>query len=205
MTSAKPPAYVNQKHKTLYSEIARYTTGERIPGKKVGPHIYIHKSAISHLSPTAFAIVTDRERFIGDWDYDIIKIDIINNSVSFIQVHQWDELDEPITGDSLIVYPDGNMKLHKMSKNDPLIYHHKWTFVGDDYTGFDPQESFERSERWITNPALQHLINDPNEKFSSKIGRLSYWTKNVIPHMRKSGGAHIGSKKKAKTRSKSKK
>jgi hypothetical protein len=183
----------------------RYPNGERIPGKKVGPHFYIHKSAIGHLSPTSLAIVEERMRSIGNWDYDIIKIDSLTGNVSFIQVHQWDEIDEPLTGDSLVVYPDGTTKIHRMSVKDPLIYHHKWSFVGDDYTGFDPQESFERSERWITNPALQELINDPSEKFSSKIGRSSYWREKVIPHMRRSGGARCGCKNKAKTRSKSKK
>lgn len=147
----------------------------------------------------------EREQYIGGWDYDVVKIDRINNNVSFIQAHQWNELDEPIAGDSLIVYPNGTIKIHKMSKNDPLIYHHKWTFVGDDYTGFDPRESFERSERWITNPALQELMGDPNEKFSSKIGRLSYWTKNVIPYMRKSGGVKRDNETKSNPHSKSKK
>ena len=30
------------------------------------------------------------------------------------------------------------------------IYHHKWLFVKDDYTGFDIDESYEWSKEWLS-------------------------------------------------------
>jgi hypothetical protein len=58
--------------------------------------------------------------------------------------------------------------------SDPLIWHHKWEFVSDDYTGFDVEQSKERSLQWKSKIGT-------NKDISNRIGRLSYWRKlNLI-------------------------
>ena len=52
----------------------------------------------------------------------------------FIRSPDFDKNDEPIAGDSILVSRDGSFKFTKQKK-DPQIYHHKWLFVKDDYTG----------------------------------------------------------------------
>ena len=58
-------------------------------------------------------------------------------------------------------------KIQESPKN-PLIYHHKWLFVKDDYKGFNVDESKQRSIDWKTKLGVDRVL-------TSKIGRLSFW------------------------------
>jgi hypothetical protein len=48
-----------------------------------------------------------------------------------------------------------------------MIWHHKWLWVGDDYTGFDVDESFERSKQYVKM-----------DIDFSRIGNKEFWEKN---------------------------
>lgn len=119
--------------------------------KKIGGAIYIHKSNIEALSQEQFNLVSERlvqlEKTTFPYlSYEIIKIK--GDTVSFIECEGWDELREPIVGDSYNVKPDGSVKIIKKREKNPQIYHHKWMFVSEDYTGFDIEKEKAWSKKW---------------------------------------------------------
>ena len=59
------------------------------------------------------------------------------------------------------------------TSSDPPIHHHKWLCVGDDYTGFDVEESKRRSAAWLALPDVD----------KSRIGRRGYWQTQVVPRL----------------------
>lgn len=149
--------------------------GKRV-GKLMMGAIYIHKSAISTLSIDEKTLYNNKLQYIGDFSFDIVKINLKESSVSFIQSPDWDVNPEPSVGDSIIVKSNNSIKITKGSN---LIYHHKWMFVSDNYTGFDVAESKQRSELWMNHPKILTLKSDKYEKFNSKIGRREYWNNMV--------------------------
>lgn len=134
-------------------------------GKQIGNAVYVHRQ-YTGTTPEAER-VKQAARCAGSFAWDIAKI--TPDAISLIKSPDFDQSEEPISGDSLVVRNDGSTRLIQQQA-DPNIYHHKWLMVGDDYTGFDTEQSKQRSSKWI---------NLPVDK--SKIGKLSYWKKHVIP------------------------
>lgn len=149
--------------------------GNRV-GKKMIDCLYIHKSAIDTLTKEEFNLYKEKLKYIDNFEFDIIKISLKKEEVSFIQSIDWDILNEPSVGDSICVKKDGSIK---KTKGSNLIYHHKWMFVKDDYTGFSVEDSKKRSETWMNHEIILKFKLDPNEKFNSKIGRRNYWDEKV--------------------------
>lgn len=134
-------------------------------GKQMIGCVYVHKSSEQILP----GIETVKEYLPKNYDYAVVKFNWFNNTFSFIQCHNFDTSYEPTVGNSLIVHADGKTKLIKAPQN-PWIYHHKWLMVSDTYKGFNVSLSMSRSLRWMK-------LN-PNR---SKIGKKSYWLKNILP------------------------
>lgn len=145
-------------------------------GKKMMGCLYIHKSAIDTLSLDEKSLYLNKIKFIKDFEFDVIKINLKKQEVSFIKSDDWDDNPEPSVGDSIIVKEDNTIKY---TKGNNLIYHHKWMFVCDDYEGFDVEASKRRSELWMNHPSILLLKNKKDEKFNSKIGRRPYWSNKV--------------------------
>ena len=138
-------------------------------GKEIGGAIYVHKQ---YLPVLGVVPLKAKELLPEDHSFVIVKHNLKNDAVSFIHSPDFDFADEPTVGDSIIVHPDGSTRKRKQAK-DPEIYHHKWMFVKDDYQGFDVELSKARSKLWIDLPGLD----------KRKIGKKSYWEKNVIPQL----------------------
>ena len=115
-------------------------------------------------------------------NFCILKVDLKNKSVSFIESPDWNSAQEPTVGDShKITLCDGDItyttchgdvvtgtyKLTKQKKN-PQLYHHKWTFVAPDYNGFDIEESKAWSDKWLSVVP---------KSYKNKIGYKSNWEK----------------------------
>ena len=150
-------------------------------GKVVMSCLYIHKSAMDTLSQKKSELVSETLRILylqeKDFSYDIIKIDLKNKRVSYIQSLDWDLSSEPSVGRSCIVSADGKVSFREPSN---LIYHHRWYFVKEDYSGFDVHEARRWSNYWENHAAVIKLKEDKNEKFKSKIGRREYWKERVL-------------------------
>lgn len=127
--------------------------------------MYVHRD-YERMFPLAIRL---KKYIPSSFDYTIIKVNAKAETVSFIECPTFDELDESLVGTSLNVKTDGTYKVTS-PLDDPWIYHHKWMMVAPSYQGFDYEASRKRSQAW------SHL--DVNK---SRIGRKSYWDKNVVP------------------------
>lgn len=144
------------KQPTLPKRSARFKVG-----KEIGGAVYVHKQYES-LLPEA---VQKAKSFLPpEFSYTVVKFQISDQTVSFIQSTDFDSADEPIVGDLYTVKADGSASFRRQL-TDPWIYHHKWLFVADDYNGFDVEESKQRSLQWL---ALSNID-------FQRIGKRSHW------------------------------
>ncbi|HBH18412.1 MAG TPA: hypothetical protein DDX14_05650 [Cyanobacteria bacterium UBA9579] len=137
-------------------------------GKVMGSQVYLHKEYENVLKNDGLNLA--KSSIPADFTYDIICYDKKDKSFSFISSPDFNTANEPVRGDAYKVKPSETVKYVKPPK-DPLIYHHKWLFVKDDYAGFDVEASKKRSEHWTSLDNID----------SSRIGRKSYWEKHKIP------------------------
>ena len=128
--------------------------------KEVGYSIYAHVTQVTALmekigigSDDVIHIrkcILETNRLNIKWN--IIKFDRRTKNVSFIDCPTFDILNEPIIENSYC--------FHK-------VYHHKWMFVSDEYTGFNVKKAKKRSELIESIPNIKSL--------KSKIGNKDYW------------------------------
>lgn len=155
----------------------------RTVGKKIGGDFYIHKSAIDTLPQSTIDRITEAyHHAYRDYPdqvstYNLIKIGSMK--ISLIYASNWDDFPEPNIEYSINVAQDGTTKFLDFSKKD-VIYHHKWLFVKDDYTGFDVEESKRWSAYWLNHPKVKEMKANKAEHFSSRIGNYPYWREHVL-------------------------
>lgn len=134
-------------------------------GKYIGGNIYIHKDYETVLPQDK---LEKAKVLIGDYDYQIVKYDEKNDKFTFIKSPDFNSAEEPTIESYVIAYPDGKT-VEKTNRRQ--IYHHKWLFVDDNYSGFNVEDSKNRSRNWLSIPNINF----------SKIGNKSYWEQNIIP------------------------
>lgn len=141
-------------------------------GKRMGYQVWVHKDYITDIIPKE-----DYEKFKSyvdeDFDFEVLRWDANKNELAFIECNDFNTSHEPVLGKiQRILKYDGDDILERLPiqnpPTDPLIYHHKWVFVKDDYQGFDVKESKARSIEWKQKLGVDRAT-------SSKIGRLSFW------------------------------
>lgn len=159
----------------LFSDLRESTT--RLPrrwrgnvGKSIGGAVYAHQNYEKEVIPEL--VLLNAQKYLEGFKYNIVKYVPQTDTITFIQSPDFDSADEPMVGTALLVKPDGNTKAMNPS-GDPWIYHHKWLWVKDDYTGFDVEESKQRSLKWMSLPNIDR----------SRIGKKSYWERNVVPQL----------------------
>ncbi|EOU2097118.1 hypothetical protein C0L75_03095 [Clostridium perfringens] len=140
--------------------------------KKIYGSIYVHKSNVKSLDEFYQEQINNAIWFLSSQGYpidtyEVIKINTKKISITFIESEDWDVAREPVVGQAYRVDENGDVRIIKQ-KSNPQIYHHKWMFVGEDYKGFDLEESKRWSEQW------QKIL--PNTKeIKSRIGYKKYW------------------------------
>ena len=138
-------------------------------GKEIGDAVYVHRQYEEFLGST----VAWAKRWLpDDFPYHVVKYNQRTLNVSFIRCSGFDSEPEPAVEAVLVVSADGSTQRRPLP-DDPYIYHHKWLFVADDYSGFDLQESKRRSSAWMSLPDVD----------KSRIGRRSYWETHVVPRL----------------------
>lgn len=141
-------------------------------GKKIGNQVWLHKDYISDLMDST-EFEKFKENLPKSYQFNILRYDEKAKEIAFIESPDFDTAHEPLIGNSIRVKKEEEgfcvSKIQKAPK-DPLIYHHKWLFVKEDYKGFDINESKKRSIEWKTKLGI-------NKGLTSKIGRLSFWNK----------------------------
>lgn len=135
-------------------------------GKLIFGTLYLHHSCVDLINnDTIRTNIQIQMKQAINLPYNIIKYNIKENKTTFIQCTDFDVANEPL--------PDWyfNFKNNKLIQTKGLqIWHHKWMFVGDDYTGFDVAMSMLRSAEWMT--AMEHIDY-------KKIGQPEYWDKQL--------------------------
>jgi hypothetical protein len=171
-------------------------------GKTTQDSLYVHKNYADNVFSSdgdykiALKILHKKHK---DFEYTIVKYNRINKSYSFIYSPDFDTADEPIVGNSINIKLDindiDNSKITQTKQMaDPWIYHHKWQFVGNNYTGFDIEKSKERSD--ICKPIIDEIEKNEDKNIRKKMGRKSYWENVVLNKLKKK--EKIGDKKNAK-------
>jgi hypothetical protein len=145
-------------------------TDVRKPGKLVVGKLYFHRSALSRVDQSIRKRVLAAQRREPEWKWDIARVDIKGGRVALIQSPDWDTADEPTVGAMIVL--DG--RTVKRRPPTAMIYHHKWTFVSDDYTGFDVEASKARSSAWES-------LDPPVNK--RKIGHRRHWEEAVVSRL----------------------
>ncbi len=139
-------------------------------GKRIGDQVWVHKDYALSVMPKiefdkASATLPDKFKF------EIIRLSN-NGDIGFISSPDFNKSSEPIVSCSFKVIrgENGEYSVSRMTKEqkNPLIYHHKWLFVKDDFEGFSCNEAKLRSYEW-------KVVLGVNRTVSSKIGRLSFW------------------------------
>ncbi len=139
-------------------------------GKKMGNQLWLHKNYVSEIMDLG-AYDSFTEKLPTDFEYNILRWDEKKNELAFIHSPDFDTANEPLVGRiEKVTLVEGDYVVGKpvLPPKNPLIYHHKWTFVKDDYQGFDVTESKKRTIEWKTKLGIDKTI-------SSKIGRLDFW------------------------------
>jgi hypothetical protein len=138
-------------------------------GKEIGYAVYVHRDYEEHLGD----VVEWAKRHLPEsYDYTVVKLNQRNDSVSFIQCPGFDTEHEPAITGIVVVTADGQVQ-HRSLPVDPYIYHHKWLFVADDYSGFDVAASKKRSKKWISLDNVDR----------SRIGRKSFWEAQILSRL----------------------
>ncbi len=138
-------------------------------GKEIGGAVYVHRS-YQHLLPDAVQIAMPATP--DGFNYTVVKYQLKAETVSFIVCDDFDSADEPAVGDVCTVKPDGASTFRRQSR-DPWIYHHKWLFVADDYTGFNVEAAKTRSRQWLSLENIDFR----------RIGKKSYWEEHLVPRL----------------------
>lgn len=153
ISSATSPQDYNAKQSAVGSTLKTYK-GSPIKrskygvGKEIGGDIYLHRDYADMVVPDD--LYDDLEQLLHeeypDFEYNCIRYSPKTSSISFQGAPDFDTAREPVVGDYITVFPDGSIK----TGHSNYIWHHKWLWVMNDYTGFDVSESWEWSKLWLS-------------------------------------------------------
>jgi hypothetical protein len=118
-------------------------------GKQVGSSVYVHKLYADEVIPAAILHKADAimTRAKPEFNYNCIMVDAKRKIVRFDEAPDFDTASEPHVGDYVVVSLDGTAPPREGHSDS--IWHHKWLWVKDDYTGFDVDKSKEWSRIWL--------------------------------------------------------
>lgn len=141
-------------------------------GKRMRDCLWLHRTAAERLdAPWREA----EARLPSGFTWDILRWRA-DGAAAFIRCADFDTSEEPTVGASALVLPGAAAKVTRPPA-DPLIYHHRWSFVLPDHGGFDTLASIRRSTLWRRAVGRDRAI-------SSRIGRRSYWTTVILHRIR---------------------
>lgn len=151
----------NQKQTQTGSQLKTYS-GSPIKrstkygvGKEIGGQLYFHKQYADKIIPPEIldACKKSLKYHYPDLNYNCIRWSPSKLEISFQEAPDFDTAREPVVGDYVnVVYdPNSDPKDFKVKKgHSNYIWHHKWTFVDNNYTGFDVEDSWNWSKRWLS-------------------------------------------------------
>lgn len=187
------------------SSIRRYHNNV---GKQVGGAVYVHKLYADQVVPKAILqkALGAMTRSNPEFDFQTIMFDPKRKIIRFDEAPDFDTASEPHVGDFITVSLNGSFPPRKGHSDS--IWHHKWLWVKDDYTGFDVNKSKEWSRLWLaklgepakgTDMAWQSqlrnykVIKESQDKFGlGQIGPYDSVEFKWIPSIEYHGAEHSG-------------
>lgn len=160
---------------------------KNVVGKYIGGKVYVHRYCAIMANGIAEDELQAAENLVRRVDpkfieqYNLVAKTINKTEYALTFSPDFDTADEPTKGLSYLV----NIETTEVKKieppADPWIYHHKWLWVFDSYTGFDVEAAKARSRRWMF-----FIANTDNpRRYYYRIGKKSWWETNVVPFIRK--------------------
>lgn len=146
--------------KTLKGSVIKRSSKYGV-GKEIGGQIYFHKNYVDDICPHLYELAKDiLEEEYPDFKYNCLMYDKKKpDTLRFDEAPDFDSAREPMPGTMLSVDTSNGEIIKRYS---PQIWHHKWLWVKDDYKGFNVEESYEWSKKWL-------------EKISSPSGYIDKW------------------------------
>lgn len=144
------------------SPIKRY---KGIVGKEVGGQLYLHKDYVDKILPYGSITKEVYDQAVASlpdgvsYNFTCVMLDKNKNIIRFDEAPDFDTAREPIPGNYL------SLNLNDMTYRNgysDYIWHHKWLWVMNDYTGFDVAKSWEWSKKYLS------VIRDTGDKLSNR-------------------------------------
>jgi hypothetical protein len=133
-------------------------------GKRIGGRTYVHRRYAEDVIPAA--LLHRAEKVAGAYGRGWVCAKYADNGeVTLQHSPDFDTAHEPRVGLCVTISGDGYCVDHR-TPTGPLVWHHKWLWVRDDYRGFDVSASIRRSLSWLP------LV--PAE-LKCRIGSLAVW------------------------------
>jgi poly(A) polymerase len=119
-------------------------------GKQVGSSLYVHKLYADQIIPKAILTkgIEIMTRSNPSFNYNCLMWDVAAKTLRFDEAPDFDSAREPHVGEYVVVSLDGKFPPRHGKSNS--IWHHKWLWVKDDYTGFDVDKSKDWSRVWLS-------------------------------------------------------
>lgn len=134
-------------------------------GKIMEGKIYAHKNYIYECVPkelvdNALVVLND---VAPDFEWNCFRYDPKSGDIAFQEAPDFDTAREPVVGRSITITRDG--RALNIGRYFPQIWHHKWQWVKNDYNGFDVEDSWEWSKKWLSElPVPANGSNEANWK-----------------------------------------
>lgn len=117
-------------------------------GKFIGGAFYFHKfyadEAMDREGYFLFNLALEKCPF----EFNCVKHNLNTGDVYLVECPEFDTAREPRVGRMFGIRYDDQTTF--VTKSYPQIFHHKWIWVKNDYTGFDISESWEWSKKWLS-------------------------------------------------------
>lgn len=120
-------------------------------GKEIGGEIYFHKSYADEIVPSdiledAIDILQDK---FPNFRYNCMKYDPKRKRIAFQECPDFDTAREPVVGDWIAIELDLDGSFNVTRGHSNYIFHHKWIFVRNNYSGFNVKDSWNWSRTWL--------------------------------------------------------
>ena len=150
------------------STIKRYqnNVGKDMFKTGVGIVVYLHKNYALELVPKEIYVKATRQLPKG-FIFNTIVWSPTPQAIRFDKASNFNTEREPWPEIGYWVGVNGSIKQQVAGMNQ--IWHHKWLWVKDDYTGFNVQKSYDWSKEW-----LQYI--------SSPSGYMQKWQEQLKQH-----------------------
>lgn len=145
-------------------------------GKEVSGTIYAHKNYASDIVKNP-ALLKKAENAVKSYDasfkYNTIAYTPKTGAIRFDEAPDFDTAREPIPGRQITVNADGKVIRDTTNRS---IWHHKWQWVKNDYTGFDVEESWNWSKQYLS---VLRPVSESDHLFSNNKGKGSFAQKGI--------------------------